>query len=319
MGLAGHFLASICGLSTVDYLSPATVMKKPDLWVRLMSEKQAQTSFAPSFAWGMAARIANPERYDLSRFRIAGIGGDTIRLHDLDSFYEAFKNSGFRKECFLPCYGMSETVLGVAYHKAGDPLSVRSREGRKLVSVGYPVAEADIIIVDEQGKELTEQNVGDIRIKAPDFMTDSLDEHREGQNPPRHDDFRITGDMGFFADGQLYITGRSKEMISFKGRKLWPQDIEQVIFHNVLKTKSIAFSYETGTEEKIVVYVENNGNLPPETLKQNISAEIFFRLGIALEIQIVSPDSLPFIGPGKPARQDVKNAYLQNMPHTHIV
>ena len=317
MGLGGHVLASICGISTVDYLSPQILARKPSTWIKLLSEKKAQTSFAPSFAWGLAANIPDPGQYDLSHMRIAGIGGDTIQLTELDAFYSAFRDSGFKRNCFLPCYGMTETVLAITFHTHGKDLVTHSLhpKGRPIVSVGKVLPGIDLIIVDDDGKELPEKHIGYIWVRAPDLMTSYFDDKETTEASFRRDGFRDTGDMGYRIDGELIITGRSKEMILYRGRNIWPQDIEQIIEKKFSVHALAAFSVNEEASEKVVVLIETSepDKERQSQLVQNASASLRTGLGVSSEIVLITPGSLPYTSSGKLARAEARDYYIKNL------
>ncbi|MDR1828064.1 MAG: AMP-binding protein [Methylobacteriaceae bacterium] len=315
MGFAGMVLASVLGISDTHFIAPSTFIRNPEVWVRLMSEKRAQTSFAPSFAWAMAARVPDPARFDLSGLRIAGVGGDTVRIEDLQQFAEAFKSAGFREECFLPTYGLSEAVLGVAFHKTGTAPVVRSLMpgGRPLVSVGKPLVGVELIVVDADGHEVGEGIVGFIWVRAPQIWAEYFDDPEGSAASVRRDGFRDTGDMGCFIDGNLFITGRSKDMILIRGRNIWPQDIELAAEKAVPGSMAAAFSVEDADAENVICFVQTPeaGEADTRGFVAAAAESVLSRVGVSVEVVVVPPDTISYTSAGKLSRAAAKEIYLK--------
>lgn len=326
MGFAGLVLTPMFGISGVDFISPSTFARNPSLWVKLMSERRSTVTYAPSFAYALAAKIQNayPQSYDLSSLRLAGIGGDMIRLSELQAFAKAFSDCSFREESFLPSYGMSESVLGIAFHPSGEKIFTHNLEPKSLplVSCGYAPPGINLKIVDQNEKEVPEQTVGHILVHAPDLMTSYLNDEETTQAAMRTDGYRDTGDMGYLINGRLVITGRAKELILWRGRNIWPQDIEQILEQaDTLVQKAVAFSVEENDEEKIIAFVQTDEKdaSKQEILTQTLATALFSYLGIPAKIIFVSPNEIPYTQTGKLSRIHARNSYLKNYtPTDHL-
>lgn len=315
-GLSGVLLATVAGISTCDYISPATFIRNPSVWIKLLSQNpEPKTTFAPSFAWEIASKIPNPGDYDLSSLRIAGIAGDTIRLNALEAFDRTFRNSGFKRENFLSCYGLSEFVSGIVYDHPEKGLHIyQDQNGKEHVSVGSAFPSVDLIVVDDKGEALPEKETGYIWIRAPELHCEYFEDKEAMQALSRRDGYYDTGDMGFIADGRLFISGRSKDMILFKGRNIWPQDIETIAESCLASSKSaIAFSVETDMAEKIIVLAESDEQIPEKRkeLFSEIRSAILLNLGISAEIVFVPKKTLPYTESNKPARAQARELYIR--------
>ena len=211
-----------------------------------MSDNRSTITYSPSFGYDLAGRRINGEAVtlDLSRLRVAGIGGDMVRADVLENFGATLSVAGFRPEAFLPSYGMAETTLAISFVDADQPIRIDTidrhalktraapfpRAGdsaRGFVVCGRPLADSTVEIRNERGAALGDRQVGRIFVKhaEPDV---GLFPRRRTQPPPpsAQDGFLDTGDMGYWLDGEIVITGRAKDLILHNGRNIWPQDIE---------------------------------------------------------------------------------------------
>ena len=317
MGFVGLFLIPMFGISSVDYIAPAAFMRNPALWVRLMSEKRTTVTYAPSFAYQMAAKqqLREPQQYDLSALRLAGLGGDMIRPQEMDDFANAFAASRFRPESFLPSYGMSEAVLGISFDEHGRPPVTHRLEpgGRPFVSCGQPLPGIDLRVVDGKGQPLPAGATGHIWVRAPEMETTYFEDEAATQASKRPDGFRDTGDMGFVVDGRLYISGRAKELILWRGRNIWPQDIELAAEKiTPLKPGDVAaFSIDSEEGEQIIVLLQcaSDDAEVRMQLSKAVSGKIAEELGVAVKVVLISPQSLPYTASGKLSRTLARTLY----------
>lgn len=243
MGLVGFVLAPLCGQVSVDYLAPSAFARRPRLWPALMAEHRSTITYAPPFAWQMAAScaasLASGARLDA--LRIAGVGGDYIDYTALQAFARAFAEHGFNAHAFKPSYGLAEATLAVTMSDASfeklracfriDEASCAheahaSDDGaRPLVSCGRPLPGWMLLVSDGNGRMLPAGVEGEISVRGPAqlsgyFCGGVLRAAAQGESVE-------TGDRGFVsADGALYVTGRSKDLIVVNGRNVWPLDVE---------------------------------------------------------------------------------------------
>ncbi|HVR99894.1 MAG TPA: amino acid adenylation domain-containing protein [Thermoanaerobaculia bacterium] len=271
MGLIGNVLQPIwCGGSCV-LMSPLAFLQKPSRWLEAVSRFRATTSGGPDFAYALCVRKVPPAAragLDLSSWRVAYNGAEPVRAATLDAFAEAFAPSGFRRQAFYPCYGLAEATLFVS---GGDPDSqpiVRSEEGKPLVGCGRAWPGERLAIVDpETGMALPDGREGEVWVAGPSVADGYWNRPEEtertfgvrlaktGEGP-----FLRTGDLGLLdAQGELFVTGRLKDLIVVRGRNLYPHDLERTAeeSHPALRPGgAAAFSVEAGGAERLVVVAE---------------------------------------------------------------
>lgn len=284
MGLIGGVIQPLYGGFPVTLMSPISLVQKPFRWLEAISQYQATTSGGPNFAYDLVCRTATPEKLeklDLSSWDIAFSGAEPVRLETLKRFAEIFGPSGFKPEAFYPCYGMAETTLFISggnKHQTPHILSVDavaleqnqviiqpSTKTRSLVSCGFPWLGDEVIIVDpEQLTRRDENQVGEILVSGkgvglgywgkPEDTETTFKVYVDGQGP-----YLRTGDLGFLHEGELYITGRIKDMMILWGRNRYPQEIEATLdtCHPAIRPgHSAAFSIETEIGEQLIIASE---------------------------------------------------------------
>lgn len=256
MGLIGGILFPFyCGF-TVDLMPPQAFLRSPMWWLECLSMANATVGVAPNFALDLCVEHAKPEdleRLDLGHWEVCFVGAEPVRRDSLRRFYETFKDCGFRYETFLPCYGMAESTLlatGItrdektmvlqvqkdAFEK-GQIVSAESKtEGHYLVGCGTPDDKHHIAIVDPNTQEhCPDERIGEIWIQGPSIAKGywnraSLTQETFGVRPKGgHGDLAYfrTGDLGFLHAGQLFVTGRLKDLMIIRGRNYYPQDLER--------------------------------------------------------------------------------------------
>lgn len=269
-------------------MPPTALVQQPLRWLRAISRYRATHSVAPNFAYEHCIRKARPEQLaglDLTCWNVAINGAEPVRKATLERFIEMFEPYGFRRRAFSPGYGLAESSLMVTgTFKADLPcyLSVRSedlqknlviedREGlpgvQTLVSSGYAVLGTRLAIVDpDSNLECPELSVGEVWVSGKS-VADGYWNHPEATDrtfnaylaETREGPFLRTGDLGFLRDGQLYITGRLKDLIIVAGRNHYPHDIEQAVedSHPAIRPSCCAaFSTEMDGEERLVIAAE---------------------------------------------------------------
>ncbi len=340
MGLVGFCLSPMMGQVTVDYLSTPSFARRPALWLKLMSDNRCTVAYSPSFGYDLAARRVNAaaDDLDLSQWRIAGIGGDMVRPDVLNLFSRNLAETGFDSRAFLPSYGMAESTLAITFADLEEPFRVDvvdraqyklSRRAvpandvkkldpekvRSFVVCGRPLPGHDVQICDGAGNLLGDREIGHVRVKGPSLMAGYF------ENPAATDDvmldcgFMDTGDMGYWLDGQIVITGRAKDLILHNGRNIWPQDIEWAV-EQVAPLRSgdaAAFAVESADgQDAVVVLVQCRlkDELELESLRRQVSSVVHRTSGIECEVVLVPPKSLPFTSSGKLSRAGAKSRFL---------
>jgi acyl-CoA synthetase (AMP-forming)/AMP-acid ligase II/acyl carrier protein len=256
MGLIGGILTPLYMGGRSVLMSPTAFLHKPMRWLQAIHDYQAIISGAPNFAYEYCVRRTSAEEraaLNLSRWRLAFCGAEPIRAETLTHFAQAFAGAGFRMQAFYPCYGLAECTLlaagpdyrkepqilevnraALAEHRVAPACGEPAAMVQRLVGCGPAVPGHRIVIVNpEMPRECADGEVGEILIQGPSVTGGywNRDEETEsvfGATVEGHDGrFLRTGDLGFFRDGQLYVTGRVKDVIIIRGRNHYPQDIEQ--------------------------------------------------------------------------------------------
>ena len=337
MGLVGFFLTPAMGQASVDYMPTFDFVKRPGLWLKLMSDIGSTACFAPSFGYELAARrIRNRvEGLDLSRWRIAGIGGDMVRADVLEKFAETLAPAGFDPKAFLPSYGMAEMTLGISFSDVDAPMRLdvidrtkaehegvaqpaeaTTRHRRTFVSCGRVLPGHEMKVVDEKGHQLPERHIGRVLVKGPSMMSGYYGRPEETAKVVDNEGFLDTGDLGYILDGEIYITGRSKDMILHNGRNIWPQDVEWIVEKEVAVLRPgdvAAFGVEDeGGEERVVVLVQCRLRraAEQEELRRQVAQAVHEALGVECEVVLTAPRSLPQTSSGKLSRRRARALYL---------
>ena len=337
MGLVGFCLSPMMGQVSVDYLATPAFARRPALWLKLMSQNQCTIAYGPSFGYDLAARRINGDAADLKldQWRVAGIGGDMVRSDVLELFSSAMSVAGFSSKAFLPSYGMAESTLGVAFVDANAEIRVdvidraaMKEHGRaetstqtdpelvrSFVVCGRPLPGHRMRVVNALGKELGEREIGCIEIAGPSLMSGYFRNEDATAEIMREDGFMNTGDMGYWLDDEIVITGRAKDMILHNGRNIWPQDIEWSVekLETVRDGDVAAFAVEGDMGEdcvKVLVQCRQRDVSAIEELRKTVTAQISRTVGIETQVVMVSPKSLPFTSSGKLSRAGARAMYL---------
>ena len=334
MGLVGFFLSPAMGQVSVDFLATTSFARRPALWLKLMSDNKSTITYSPSFGYDLAGRRINGDAVtlDLSRLRIAGIGGDMVRPDVLDSFAAHLSVAGFRPEAFLPSYGMAETTLAISFIDADAPIRIdsidrhalkhegraipaRGANARSFVVCGRPMPESTVEIRCERGSVLGERAVGRIFVNTPSLMSGYYHNDQTTAAVVGQDGFLDTGDMGYWLDGEIVITGRAKDLILHNGRNIWPQDIEWVAEQiELLRSGDVAaFAVENDEgEDEVTVLVQCRlqDMASVEELRHEVAAVVHRSAGVECRVVMVPPKSLPFTSSGKLSRAAAKQKFL---------
>ena len=347
MGLIGGVLQALyCGGSTTLF-SPVAFLQRPSRWLELISRTGATISGGPNFAYDLCARritIEQKQGLDLSRWAVAFNGAEPIRADTIDRFVAAFADCGFRREAFLPCYGLAEATLIVSGGPPNlppvvadlDPRALDRGEiapaaggadatARPLVGSGRVADDHRVAIVDpDQLVARPEHQVGEIWVAGPSVArgywnqpatTASTFEAQLADEPNSSPHFLRTGDLGFVRDGQLFVTGRLKDLIIVRGRNIYPQDVEWTAGHahpSLAADAWAAFAVDIGGEERLVLVGEVD-----RRAKAFDEATAAIRLAVAAEfdldlhaITLLKPMTLPRTSSGKVRRREIRSQFL---------
>jgi len=347
MGLIGGILQPMYVGRPNILMSPMSFLQKPFRWLSAISRFGGTTSGGPNFAYDLCVRRVTPtqrERLDLSSWRVAFNGAEPVRAETLESFAETFGPCGFRREAFYPCYGLAEATLIVSGGYIRRPPVVRAFETaelsvgrvvdgkpgdegtRSLVGCGETLPDQKIVIADpETLTRCATGRVGEIWVSGPSVaegylerpeVTETVFRARlkgTGEGP-----FLRTGDLGFMQDGELFVTGRVKDLIIVRGVNHYPQDIELTIqrAHRRLRRDCGAtFTVEIDGRERLVAVqeVERRKRGDFEAILDAIFRAVAAEHELALdEIVLIKAGSIPKTSSGKIQRFACRDGYLDD-------
>ena len=325
MGLIGKLVGPVLNQTPVWFLSPLRFVKDPVGFLRLMSDIRATVSFGPCFSYGLLARRAGAASLaglDLSAWRVAGCGAEPVRAGTLRQFAAACAGAGFSPDALAPCYGLAEATLAVCitppgqgmrtihvdpqHLAAGQVVVVDSTAGAtELVSCGQPMPGATVEISGAQGQPLGEGLVGEITVTA-DYLADGYFRDAEETSRTWRQGRLHTGDTGFLWDGELYVTGRIKDLIIINGRNHHPHDIEQAAEEvaGVRPGNVVALAMEREGGEAVRIVLEPATQPPAADLAARVALAVQQAAGIPVgDVVVVRKGTLPKTSSGKPRRQ----------------
>ena len=338
MGLVGCFLSPVALQISVDYLKTEDFARRPLAWLDMITRNPGTSlSYSPSFGYDICSRRMSSQtraedRFDLSRWRIAGNGADMIRPDVMQAFVDCFAEAGFHASAFCPSYGLAEATLAVSLMPPGEGIRLelveenelsgcapgdedRPRRYRAVVNCGKPVTGMEIEIRGDQGEMLPDRSIGKVFVRGTSVMHSYFRDEESTRACLSKDGWLDTGDMGYMSKGYIFIVGRAKDMIIINGRNHWPQDIEWAVEQLPgFKSGDIAAFAITGPsgEETPAVLVHCRVSDPKERgrLRDDIRERVRAITGITPVVELVPPRTLPRTSSGKLSRTKARNLYL---------
>jgi len=341
MGLIG-VLATLYWGGRVALLSPLDFAKDPATWLRAISDYKGTLSPAPNFAYRRCLRLADNELVglDLSSWRVAFNGSEPVDADTMRTFTKRFEPYGFRSSALYPVYGLAEHTLAVSFptlgqgphidsvHRetlstTGTAVSVCEQhpDAQHFVSVGVPLEGVLVEIRDEQRKVQHEGHVGEIWVKSASVMTGYF-ENAAATADALFNGWLRTGDLGYFRDGMMYITGRIKDVIIRAGRNYYPDDIETAAIDvpGVRAGRAAAFTVPAGaSKEEVVVLAESElvEDKQRIKLKHAIASAVAARVGFRPErVKLIARGSLPVTSSGKVRRRVARHRFIAEFSST---
>ncbi|MBW6527679.1 fatty acyl-AMP ligase [Sphingomonas sp. RHCKR7] len=336
MGLVGCFLSPVANQVSTDYLKTEDFARRPLSWLDLISRNPGTSlSYSPTFGYDICARRISSQtkasdRFDLSRWRVAGNGADMIRPDVMQAFVDAFADAGFQATAFLPSYGLAEATLAVSLMPPGEGIRVelveetelsgmqhgedRPQRYRAIVNCGKPVRDMEVAVREEDGTPLPDGAIGKVWCRGPSVMVGYFRDPGATE-ACLVDGWLDTGDMGYMSGGYIFIVGRAKDMIIINGRNHWPQDIEWAVEQLPgFKAGDIAaFAITTpGGEETPAVLVQCRSSDERERLRlrDEIRDRVRSVTGMNCVVELIPPRTLPRTSSGKLSRAKARNLYL---------
>ena len=321
MGLIGMLLAATYATVDVVIMSPMLFLKRPTVWLEAISTYRGTISFAPSFAYDLCLRRVKPSQMhqiDLSSWRVSGCGAEPIHALTLQTFADRFACAGFNPTSFVPSYGLAEHSLAVTFSRGGlkvdsvDPARL-GRDSRavptingspavQIVSCGRPSPRHEVAVVDEHGAPLPERHVGRIVARGPSVMVGYFDDPAATAEALAGG-WLHTGDVGYLADGELYVCGRLKDVIIRQGRKYHPPDLEASIadVQGVRPSGVVVFGVNRPAEaDEVVVVLEARGATASDAIAEVVRRRVRETAGLEIDrIVLAPPGTIPRTTSGK--------------------
>jgi acyl-CoA synthetase (AMP-forming)/AMP-acid ligase II len=336
MGLIGVLLFCVYWRLPLALMAPTTFLLRPARWLQAIHKHKGTLSAAPNFAYGLCVKRVRPserEGLDLSSWRLALNGAEPVNLRTLIDFERTFAPHGFRKSSFLPVYGLAESSLAVTFTRPGDPLRYQVVDRSQLaaghavdgegqgslavVSVGSPIPGHEVLVLDEHGDALPEREVGHVVVSGPSVM-DGYYRDRAATDKIKRDGTLWTGDLGYFADGQLYVTGRAKDLIIVRGRNHYAEDLERVAERvaGVRPGGAAGFGVydaEKATDLVILVCETKVAEEARAAVAETVAERVLGDTGVTVdEVVMVPPGTIPKTSSGKRQRALCRELYLKN-------
>ncbi|MEM8948754.1 MAG: fatty acyl-AMP ligase [Pseudomonadota bacterium] len=342
MGLVGFMLTPLLCQLSIDYLATRDFARRSLTWLKLFGENGNTLSYSPTFGYDLCCRRAEnaaSQSFDLKTWRAAGIGGDMIQPQVIERFADVFAPHGFDRKVFVASYGMAEATLAVSFaplnrgleidridrkrfedeHIAEPDAGGGANDGkpRGFVFCGPALPGHVFEIRAEDDSPLPDRDVGRIFVKGPSIAKGYFGEP-EASARVFKDGWLDTGDLGYLVDGEVVITGRSKDLMIINGRNIWPQDVEWSIedLPGLRRGDVAVFSIEDQDQEpRVVILVQcrsRDGEVREQLLK-DAKATATRTAAVDGEIVLVPPHSLPMTSSGKLSRARAKQNYLDGL------
>jgi acyl-CoA synthetase (AMP-forming)/AMP-acid ligase II len=349
MGLIGNMLQSVFNGGCQVLMSPASFAEKPIRWLRAISHYRARVSGSPNFGYQVCVDRTTPEDragLDLECWSHALISAEPVRMQTIRQFTEAFQHLGFRLNAFTPAYGLAEATLVACVRRPDEPLSSVNLDGmelernrvqrcapdatdcRTLTAAGEVLPGLRVVTVDpEQGTISGEDKIGEIWLQGPGLASGYWGNEEEtlaafcARLPGERGNFLRTGDLGFLFHGQLFVTGRLKDMIVIRGRNIYPQDLEATAetSHPACQVGgAAAFSIKGADDTEAIVIVQEirrtaeSSTGAPE-IETAIRASIIRDHHVQVHrVALIRIGTLPRTTSGKVQRRLCRKMFLEN-------
>lgn len=336
MGLIGFVISPMFHRVSVTFIPTMTFVRNATIWLRTISRVKGTITFAPNFAYALAVKRAKPEQIaslDLSSMRHFGCGAEPINPVTMRAFVETFAPSGLKPSMMLPCYGMAEATLAISFIGVEDSLTTDVIDGdayqterkakpasaellkngtaQEFVNCGKSFAKHEVGAFDDAGKRLPDRSIGELWVRGPS-VAKGYYEDTEATERTFGNGWLKTGDYGYLVDGNVFITGRKKDLIIINGRNYDPQRLEWIVddLPEVRKGSTVAFSRPGSGSEELVIAIESRAadkQALIELVKQKINENMQLT---PADVFIAPVGSLPKTSSGKLQRAKTRQQYL---------
>jgi 1-acyl-sn-glycerol-3-phosphate acyltransferase len=338
MGLIGAWFVPLFTGIPLVVMSPLAFLSRPERWLRAIHKHRGTISPAPNFAYELCVRKipdTDLQGLDLSCWRAATNGAEPVRAETLERFATHFAPYGFRRDALLPVYGLAEATLAVSVPKLGAGYKVDRIEratfesgGRaqlakpddsavlEFVNAGRPVPGVQVRIVDADGQNLNERKEGRLWFRGESATSGYFHNPTATKELIRDGDWLDSGDLAYWADGEIYITGRAKDIIIKAGRNLYPHEVEEIAgrVQGVRTGCVVAFGAndERTGSERLVVTAEVRDMASAKRIEDEISHAVTDALGIPPDLVVLlPPQSIPKTSSGKLRRRETQRLFTE--------
>jgi acyl-CoA synthetase (AMP-forming)/AMP-acid ligase II len=335
MGLIGGLLSAFYWRMPLALMPPTAFLMRPSRWLWMIHHHRATLSPAPNFAYALCVkrvRAADREGLDLSSWRLALNGAEPVAKKTVTDFIAIFGKHGFQNESMYPVYGLAESALAVAFPRPGEALRFQSVDRAALASgyvapsdgegtvtvtcVGRPVPAHEVLVVDDKGRPVEEDEVGHVVVRGPSIMRGYFKDPERTREIVR-DGWLWTGDLGYMSEGGLYVTGRAKDLIILRGKNYYAEDIERVAegLEGLRPGGVVCFAiYDEALARDTVVAVCETKETDLEARK-SLAALVVEHVaeasGLTLdEVVLAVPGTIPKTSSGKRQRSLTRERYL---------
>ena len=338
MGLIGAWFVPLFTGIPLVVMSPLAFLSRPERWLRAIHKHRGTISPAPNFAYELCVRKI-PDKdlqgLDLSCWRAATNGAEPVRAETLERFATRFAPYGFRRDALLPVYGLAEATLAVSVPKLGtgykvdrigraafetggqaQPATTDDTAALEFVNAGKPVPGVQVRIVDADGQNLSERKEGRLWFRGESATSGYFHNPTATKELMRDGDWLDSGDLAYWADGEIYVTGRAKDIIIKAGRNLYPHEVEEIAgrVQGVRTGCVVAFGANdarTGSE-RLVVTAEVRDMAGAKRIEEEISHGIADALGMPPDLVVLlPPQSIPKTSSGKLRRRETQRLFTE--------
>jgi 1-acyl-sn-glycerol-3-phosphate acyltransferase len=338
MGLIGSWLFCLVEGIPIDVQSPTSFLARPERWLWAIHRRRGTLSGAPNFAYELCVRKvpeAALEGLDLSSWRCALNGAEPVNPDTLERFARRFAAYGFRREALMPVYGLAENSVALCFPPVGRgprvdrvarepfererralPAAEDDAKALRFVSEGTPLPEHAVRIVDESGGDLPERVVGRLLFRGPSMSSGYYRNPEATAAITRPGGWLDSGDLAYWAGGEVHICGRAKDLIIKAGRNLVPQEIEELAgaVEGVRRGCVVAFGVEhreLGTESLVVVAETRASDPERDRVAAAVTERVAAAVGVPPDVVVmVGPGTIPKTSSGKLRRSAARELYL---------
>ncbi|MEQ1566576.1 MAG: fatty acyl-AMP ligase [Myxococcota bacterium] len=338
MGLIGFVIAPVCFGVPIVFIPTLRFIKRPNVWLDTIHRHRGTASFAPNFAYALATRRVRESDmagWDLSCLKVLGCGAEPIQAQTMREFTDLFSSKcGLPTTSIMPAYGMAEATLAITLKPAdeayqtlaidAEAFSERGRaeppvEGKPFaehVACGVPFEGHEVAILDDNGTRLPDGFEGEICHRGPS-VTPGYFNNPEATAASFRGGWLRTGDLGFVQGGQLFVTGRIKDLIIVNGRNIHPQAVEWAVadVDGVRKGNVVAFSVPGDIGEELVIVLETKVQDPEEQQKLKDAVKVAVQRDLSIstrDVVCLNTGGLPKTSSGKLQRRKTRENYLRD-------